>query len=285
MSGFALRLARPKYFSNTSQPWCKTSNPPFCVHRWVNSHARSSLGNSIPARSRAGAAFVAARQPPALSGGGKYSPAWALGKIGTKKISDEQAAKAYRSEEKEGEFKYRGRSCRGNEAEVFFAPNSTCSSRRLPFLKHTLRGRGHAPMGAVNVIGETGPGNAVNPGRGPRSRHLQPAHGAGRGGEPVGFKPHPLQHRDEEVRERIIVLRVEADVLAVPESAAREDRRHVRRHVRVRIAQIRTINNHRAVEQGLAIFVHRLELGEQIRQQLHVPLVDRLQLRQFLLRL
>src|SRR5439155_23993412 len=75
MSGFALLLARPKYFANTSQPFRTTSNPPFCVQRWVNSHACSRRGKSIPARSRMSVAFVAVRQPPALSGGGKESAA------------------------------------------------------------------------------------------------------------------------------------------------------------------------------------------------------------------
>jgi len=78
MSGFALRLARPKYFSNTSQPFRTTSNPPFCVHRCVNSQAGCSLAKSISAKSRACAAFVAARQPPAESGGGKYFSAESL---------------------------------------------------------------------------------------------------------------------------------------------------------------------------------------------------------------
>lgn len=74
MSGLALRLARPKYFSNTSHPFRTTSNPPFCVQRCVKSHARSRLGKSMLASSRACAALVAPRQPPELSGGGKYAP-------------------------------------------------------------------------------------------------------------------------------------------------------------------------------------------------------------------
>src|SRR5439155_4474603 len=99
MSGFALRLARPKYFSNTSQPWRTTSSPPFCVQRWVNSHACSSLGRSIPAGSRTCPAFVAARQPPALSGGGKYSLARAMAEVGKKKNSEQKVAHAQRSED------------------------------------------------------------------------------------------------------------------------------------------------------------------------------------------
>jgi hypothetical protein len=71
MSGFTLRLARPTYFSKTSQPLWTTSRPAFCVQRCVNSQVWSKRGTSIPASLRACAAFVAMRQPPALSGGGK----------------------------------------------------------------------------------------------------------------------------------------------------------------------------------------------------------------------
>src|SRR5207302_9274730 len=59
-------------------------------------------------------------------------------------------------------------------------------------------------------------------GRGLRSRHLQPAHGAGGGGESVGLQPHALQHRDEEVRQRIVVGGIECEMLAVLEPAAGE---------------------------------------------------------------
>src|SRR5436309_14563730 len=90
-----------------SQPCRTTSNPPFCVQRCVNSHACSSLGKSIPARSRTCAAFVVVRQPPALSDGGKYSPAWATRKVETSNSRDEKATNEQPSAEKEGEFKYR----------------------------------------------------------------------------------------------------------------------------------------------------------------------------------
>src|SRR5262249_57485703 len=92
-------------FSNTSQPWRTASNPPFCVQRCVNSHARSSLAKSIPARSRTLAVFVAVRQPPALSGGGKYPLAPALGKV--RKSSHKNTASELRNADEPGELKYR----------------------------------------------------------------------------------------------------------------------------------------------------------------------------------
>src|SRR4051812_14211343 len=48
-----------------------------------------------------------------------------------------------------------------------------------------------------------------------RLRQFQAAHGASGGGEFVGLEGHALQHRDERVRERIIVLHVEREMLAV----------------------------------------------------------------------
>jgi hypothetical protein len=56
-----------------------------------------------------------------------------------------------------------------------------------------------------------------------RSRHFQPAHGAGGGGEAVGFDAELLEHGDVEVRQRVVALGVEGEVLAVPEAAADEE--------------------------------------------------------------
>jgi hypothetical protein len=54
------------------------------------------LGKSIPATSRTCVAFVAVRQPPTLSGGGKYSLAWAVVKIIEWKSSGKKVANAQR---------------------------------------------------------------------------------------------------------------------------------------------------------------------------------------------
>ena len=72
--------------------------------------------------------------------------------------------------------------------------------------------------------------------------------------KPVVLDPHPLEHRDEQVRQRIVVFAVEREVLAVPEAAAGEERRQVRRRVRVGVAEVGAVQDHRAVEQRLAVF-------------------------------
>jgi hypothetical protein len=59
------------------------------------------------------------------------------------------------------------------------------------------------------------------------SRDFQPAHGAGGGGEAIGFDAELLEHGDVEVRQRIVALGVEGGVLAVPEAAAGEEDRQV----------------------------------------------------------
>src|SRR5262245_46479504 len=56
--------------------------------------------------------------------------------------------------------------------------------------------------------------------RGSGSSHLQAAHRSGGGSELIGFDPHPLQHRDKQIGQRVVVNRVERQVLAVLEAAA-----------------------------------------------------------------
>src|SRR6266508_6171362 len=97
-----------------------------------------------------------------------------------------------------------------------------------------------------------------------KSRHLQPAHRAGTGGELVGFDPEALQHADEEVRQWVVTLAVEREMLAVLETAAGKQRGQVRGDVRVRVAEVRAVKNHRAVEQGVAAFLARLQFGEEM---------------------
>ena len=60
--------------------------------------------------------------------------------------------------------------------------------------------------------------------------------------------------------------------------------RQIGRHVGVGVAQITAVEHHGPVKQGIPGFPHRFELGEQIRQQLHVPLVNRLELPELLIR-
>ena len=46
------------------------------------------------------------------------------------------------------------------------------------------------------------------------SNRSQPAHGAGAGGEPVDLQPESLEHRHVQVRQRIVLLRVEGQMPA-----------------------------------------------------------------------
>ncbi len=57
--------------------------------------------------------------------------------------------------------------------------------------------------------------------------HLQTAHGPVGSREPIGLHSHPLEHGDEEVRQRVIALLVEGKMLAVLETAAREENRKI----------------------------------------------------------
>ena len=65
----------------------------------------------------------------------------------------------------------------------------------------------------------------------------------------------------------------------MPESAAGEERRQVRRRVRIRVAEVGAVQDHRAVQQRRAVFPGGLQALEQVGEQLHVPFVDGLELR------
>ena len=68
-------------------------------------------------------------------------------------------------------------------------------------------------------------------------------------------------------------------MLAVLEAAAGEDHRHVGADVRIGVAEVRAVEDHGAIEQRVFAFVHGLEIADESGEQLHVPLVDDLELR------
>ncbi len=59
------------------------------------------------------------------------------------------------------------------------------------------------------------------------SYHLQPLHRARAAAEGVNLQPQTLEHRDEEVRQRVVVVQVEGQMLAVLKAAAGQNDRHV----------------------------------------------------------
>src|SRR4051794_98051 len=71
--------------------------------------------------------------------------------------------------------------------------------------------------------------------------HLQPTHGSPAGGKLVRLDSQALEHGDEEVGERVIVLLVEGEVLAVPEAAAGQEHGQVDVGVRVGAAHARPV--------------------------------------------
>ena len=52
------------------------------------------------------------------------------------------------------------------------------------------------------------------------------------------FDPHALEHGNEQVRKRVVLIAVEGEVAGVPEAAAREQHRHVRRGVGIGVAEV-----------------------------------------------
>src|SRR5262245_20966771 len=100
------------------------------------------------------------------------------------------------------------------------------------------------------------------------------------GAELVDFNSQALQHRHVEIAKRRGFLRIEAQVLPVPEAAARQEDRQVFDGVAAAVTQVAAQEDHRPVEQAGALFLRRLQLGEQVADELHRLDLDDLQLRQ-----
>ena len=96
--------------------------------------------------------------------------------------------------------------------------------------------------------------------------------------ELVRLDAHALQHGDEEIRQRLVVLLVEGEMLAVLEAAAGEDEREIRRVVGVRVGEVRAVEEHRVVEQRAVGFLHARESIEQAREAAELRFLDLLQL-------
>ena len=114
------------------------------------------------------------------------------------------------------------------------------------------------------------------------SRDIQAAHGSGGGGEAVGFDAELLEHGDVEVRQRVVALGVEGEVLAVPEAAAGEDDGQVGGDVAVGVAHVAAVEDHGAVDERLAVFRGGAEVGDELVEEAHVLVVDALELGDFL---
>src|SRR3954447_11997551 len=76
---------------------------------------------------------------------------------------------------------------------------------------------------------------------------FQPAHGAGAGAELACFDAHAVQHRDEEIRQRVVALAIEYQVLAVFEAAASQDHGEIGGDVGGGVPQVAAVQNHGAI--------------------------------------
>src|SRR5437762_1591946 len=109
---------------------------------------------------------------------------------------------------------------------------------------------------------------------------IQSSHCSRRGGELVHFKAHPLKHRHKEVGERVIVLLIESQVLAMLKPATSKDGGEVGGDVSVSVSEIRAVQDHCAIQQRLSILANSLQLTQQGGQQFHMPLVNGFKLRE-----
>src|SRR5438128_1255612 len=77
----------------------------------------------------------------------------------------------------------------------------------------------------------------------------QPRERSRAGAEPIRLDAEPLQHADVKIAQGRRVLRVEMQMLAMPESAARQQHRQVPDRMAAAVAQVAAEEDHRPVEQ------------------------------------
>src|SRR2546421_372341 len=99
------------------------------------------------------------------------------------------------------------------------------------------------------------------------SLEFQPAHRTGSGREPVRFKPHSLQHADEQVGQWVVPGPVEGQMLTVLESTAGENHWHVCGGVLVRVAKIAAVEHHASIEKRSIAIPSSLQLAEHLGKQ------------------
>ena len=94
--------------------------------------------------------------------------------------------------------------------------------------------------------------------------HLKAAQGACARGEPVDFESQTLQQADVQVRQRVVVPLVECQVLAVFESAARQQNGHVAVIVVGGVPQITGEEDRGLIEQTAAVVGYYQKNGNTI---------------------
>ncbi len=92
---------------------------------------------------------------------------------------------------------------------------------------------------------------------------VQPPHRSCAAGEFIGFDAEALEHRDEEIGERVVVGLVEGEVLAVLVAAAGEEHGQVVGVMVIAVAEIAAVEDLRVVEQGSVAFLRGFEFGKQ----------------------
>jgi hypothetical protein len=86
----------------------------------------------------------------------------------------------------------------------------------------------------------------------------------------VGLDAHILQHGNEEVAERLVVIPLEGEVLAVLKAAAGEEDGKVGVVVDVGISKVAAVEDHGAVEEALSAFLFVGEVADEFPKKCHV---------------
>ena len=95
-------------------------------------------------------------------------------------------------------------------------------------------------------------------------RHFQASHSAGTSGEPILFEAMTVENAQEEIRQRVIVFRVESQVLAVLESTAGEKGWHIPIIVGTAVAKIGGHEHTSSIEHSAIGLFCSLQVAQEI---------------------
>ena len=100
----------------------------------------------------------------------------------------------------------------------------------------------------------------------------------------VRFNPEPSKHRHEQIRQWIVPFPIKRQMLAMAETPAGKEGRKIGGHVGVGIPQIRSVENHGSIQERFTVLTDVTKSGEELSQELHMPLINGFELRQLCFR-
>ena len=97
----------------------------------------------------------------------------------------------------------------------------------------------------------------------------------------VRLDAQPVEHREVEIGQRVVVYRVENEVLTMLEATTGKEGREVGRCVGVAVTEIGAVKHHGTIQQGFAFLGHRLQADKKVRELFQLRDIQSFQLRKY----